>query len=152
MIWRMKKASCHHSLSELEAKEILRGHGINRTKVKLSTLTALATSHSPLSIADIHEEIGSQSCDISTVFRTITQFKSKGLVRELNIGEDFCRYEFIKPGHDHHHHHHVRCRSCGDIQALAECDLAIFEKSISRLGFTQLEHNLEFVGTCKKCY
>lgn len=151
MIWCMKKASCHHSLSEPEAKEILRAHGINRTKVKFSALTALATSHSPLSIADIHEEIGSQSCDISTVFRTITQFKGKGLVRELNIGEDFCRYEFIKPGHDHHHHHHVRCRNCGDIQALAECDLEIFEKSISRLGFTQLEHNLEFVGTCKKC-
>lgn len=146
----MKKSPCHHSLKPEQAADLLRDNGISRTKTKVAMLEILALSHSPMSVADVHVELGTDSCDVSTVFRTMTQFKEKGLVRELNIGEDFYRYEFIHPEHDHHHHH-VRCRVCGDIQALKECDLSIFEKDLKKLGFTELQHNLEFVGTCKRC-
>lgn len=146
----MKKNLCHHSLKPEQAAELLRDNGISRTKAKLAMLEILALSHTPLSVADVHGELGVNTCDVSTVFRTMTQFKEKGLVRELNIGEDFYRYEFVNPEHDHHHHH-VRCRVCGDIQALKECDLEIFEKDLRKLGFTELQHNLEFVGTCKRC-
>ena len=112
----------------------------------------LSRAHSPLSVAEIHQGLGDESCDISTVFRTITQFKEKGLVRELSLGESFFRYEIVDPKQKiSHHHHHVRCRNCGEIKLIEKCDLSVFEKSISKLGYSNMEHFLEFTGVCSKC-
>ena len=148
----MKGKCCDPKLSEPKAKELLSANGINRTKIKISVLLELSRANSPLSVAEIHHELGDSSCDISTVFRTITQFKEKGLVRELSLGESFFRYEMVDPKQNiSHHHHHVRCRDCGDIKLIEKCDLSAFEKSISKLGYSNMEHFLEFTGVCSKC-
>lgn len=148
----MKKKCCDTNLNADKAREVLVHNGLNRTKVKVSILQELSKSQKPLSVTDIHHQIGDDTCDVSTVFRTIAQFKEKGIVRELNLGEDFFRYEMINHDHDHsHHHHHVRCRSCGDIKLIEKCDLSILEKMISKLGFKNIEHYLEFTGLCSKC-
>jgi Fur family ferric uptake transcriptional regulator len=144
--------ACKHTITEEAARELLADKGINRTRTKLDILTTLSKAHGPLSVAEIHERIGSDSCDISTVFRTMTQFTEKELVRELNLGEDFFRYEVVSPEDKHHHHHHVRCRNCGSIKALETCDLTPIEKIVSKLGFSDLKHVLEFSGICAKCH
>jgi Fur family ferric uptake transcriptional regulator len=148
----MKIKCCNSSLDENKAKELLTNNGLNRTKMKVSILVELSRAKTPLSAAEIHQELGDESCNKSTVFRTINQFKDKGLVREINLGEDFNRYEIINPDHEHsHHHHHVRCRECGDIKLIEKCDLSPFEKMISKLGYKEMEHYLEFTGICSKC-
>lgn len=148
----MKKKCCETTLNTDEARELLVHKGLNRTKIKVSILQVLSKSQQPLSVTDIHHQIGDESCDVSTVFRTISQFKEKGIVRELNLGEDFFRYEIVNHDHDHsHHHHHVRCRGCGDIKLIEKCDLSVLEKMISKLGFKNVEHYLEFTGLCSKC-
>ena len=91
------------------------------------------------------------SCDVSTIFRTITQFKEKNLIQEVNLNEGFFRYEMSTGEEEHHHHHHVQCRVCGDIKNIEQCDLAPFEKAIQKLGFKDMEHRLEFTGVCSKC-
>lgn len=92
------------------------------------------------------------SCDVSTIFRTVTQFKEKSIIREVNLEEGFLRYEVTFHDDDHHHHHHVMCRLCGDIKNIEECDLKQFEKAISKLGYKLMEHRLEFTGVCSKCF
>lgn len=147
----MKKKCCEHEIEPDEAKKLLTENGLNRTKIKVGTLVELSKSHTPLSVTELHQHLG-DSCDISTVFRTIGQFKEKGLVRELNLGEDFFRYEIAGQGSQRsHHHHHVRCRSCGEIKLIEKCDISIFEKLISKLGYKDMEHYLEFTGLCSKC-
>lgn len=125
--------------------------------MKIKLLQDLSKSHKPLSIAELHAGLD-EACDVSTVFRTITQYKEKHLIQEVNLDEGFFRYEMIDEGHDHdhhghghHHHHHVRCRLCGDIQSIEHCDLGPFEKAIAKLGFKNMEHRLEFTGVCSKC-
>lgn len=148
----MKKKCCDTHIDSEKAKELLSQNGLNRTKTKVGILVELSKSHTPLSVTDIYHQLGDDSCDISTVFRTIGQFKEKGLVRELNLGEDFFRYEMVNTDDKHdHHHHHVRCRECGEIKLIEKCDISIFEKMISRLGYQQMEHYLEFTGICSKC-
>lgn len=150
----MKKKCCehHHSIDSDKAKELLTNNGLNRTKIKVSSLVELSKASAPLSVAELHKELGDESCDVSTVFRTIAQFKEKGLVRELNLGEDFFRYEITGQGpHREHHHHFVRCRKCGEIKQIEKCDISIFEKFISKLGYSDMEHYLEFTGICSKC-
>lgn len=149
----MKKSCCDNHLSEEKAKEVLSEHGLNRTKTKVGILLALSNSPTPLSAAEIHQQLGDDSCDASTVFRTLGQFKEKNLIKEINLGEDFFRFEMGSAKNDksHHHHHHVRCRSCGEIKLIDKCDMSIFEKMISKLGYQDMQHSLEFTGICSKC-
>ena len=149
----MEKKCCHTPLSENEAKEILSENGLNRTKGKIKILQEISKSHRPLSVLEIHSKM-KETCDVSTIFRTLTQFKVKDLIQEVNLDEGFIRYE-LNHANDHHpsphHHHHVRCRICGDIKNIDQCDLGPFEKAISKLGFKEMEHRLEFSGICPKC-
>lgn len=147
----MSQNCCHHELTENDCKEILSQHGMNKTKSKVSILLELSRSMEPLSAQQIHEQL--DSCDLSTVFRTLSQFKEKELVREVNLEEGFIRFELVLDARDEHqhHHHYVRCRTCGKIDQIEDCDLSVLEKAVARLGFTQLEHRLEFSGFCTKC-
>src|SRR5688572_8526938 len=112
----MGNKCCHTPLSEDNAKEILAENGLNKTKGKIQILQEISRSQRPLSVTEIHERLDDR-CDVSTVFRTITQFKEKNLIREVNLDEGFFRYEMSSSKEDHHHHHHhVRCRKCGDIR------------------------------------
>jgi Fur family ferric uptake transcriptional regulator len=148
----MKDKCCDTNISEKEAKELLAEHGISRTKIKTKILLLLSKAEKPISASELYKKFGQKNCDISTIFRALSQFKEKSLVNELNLGEDFFRYEISNiTGHDHHHHH-VRCRDCGDIKYLDKCDLSVFEKMISKLGFKNMEHYLEFTGICSKCH
>jgi Fur family transcriptional regulator, ferric uptake regulator len=147
----MDKNCCHSPLSEDLVKDILTKNGLNRTRGKIQILQEISKARKPLSVVEIHS-LMKESCDLSTVFRTITQFKEKGLVNEVNLDEGFFRYEMASNEDDHdHHHHHVRCRICGDIQNIEHCDLGPFEKAIAKLGFKDMEHRLEFTGVCSKC-
>lgn len=141
---------CHTPLTEESAREILSENGINKTKVKIQILKALSRSSRPLSVPEIHSMLD-EECDLSTVFRTVTQFREKNLIREVNLDEGFIRFEMGSTEVHDHHHHHVRCRKCGDIKNIEKCDLAVFEKAIAKLGFSDMEHRLEFIGLCSKC-
>ena len=148
----MTKKCCDTSLDEESVREILSKKGINRTRIKISILLEISKSKRPMSVPEIHAQL-KENCDVSTVFRTVSRFKEKGLVHEVNLEEGFYRYEMASDSEEHsdHHHHHVRCRVCGDIRQIEQCDLAAFEKAIKKLGFTQMEHRLEFSGICSKC-
>ncbi len=146
----MGKPCCHSPLTEPAAREILEKNGINKTKGKIEILCAISRTNRPLSVHEIHDLLV-HACDVSTVFRTITQFKEKNLIRELNLDEAFARYELIHAAPASHHHHHVRCRSCGDIRNIEDCDLRVFEEAVARMGFSDTEHRLEFTGLCAKC-
>lgn len=150
----MGKHCCHSPLNEDSAKEMLGKSGLNRTKIKVKVLLELSRSDRPLSVYDLHDKL-KQSCDVSTIFRTISQFKEKSIIQEVNLDEGFIRYEMVgAPLEDkklNHHHHHVRCRKCGDIRQIEKCDLSAFEKAIAKLGFKEMEHRLEFTGLCSKC-
>jgi Fe2+ or Zn2+ uptake regulation protein len=148
----MSARCCNTHFSEDEIKALLAEKGISRTKLKILMVHLLSQSKQPLSANEIFQKIGAKNCNISSVFRTLNQFHEKSLIREINLGEDFFRYELIDPNEDHsHHHHHVRCRDCGEIKFLERCDLTAFEKIIGKMGFKQMEHYLEFTGICSKC-
>ena len=140
---------CHQaSISDDQIKEILSDNGLNRTKIKVEILVIISSSKIPLSTQDIFERLENHNCNISTVFRTLVQFKEKNIINEIDLGEGFSRYEMHRKDH---HHHHVRCRKCGQIIPLHHCDLSRFENEIISLGFVQVEHRLEFSGVCQKC-
>jgi Fur family ferric uptake transcriptional regulator len=147
----MSKTCCDNKLNLDEAKEILGLNKISRTQNKIDTIRILSNSTRPLSASEVHKKLKKNACDISTVFRTLKQFQEKGIITTVNLGEDFLRYEFVNQAKPEHHHHHILCKNCGNIQHIDVCDLKIFEKMISKLGFKEVEHFLEFKGICPEC-
>lgn len=145
------KNCCGTKFSEEAIAKLLSQHGFKRTSAMTKILLVIANTQTPVSVQDIQEAIGKKSCNPSTIFRTMTKFKEAGLIREVNLSEDFARFEFIKPSEPNHHHHHIRCRACGDIQLIQNCDIKPFERSLHSLGFQDLEHTIEFTGICKRC-
>lgn len=142
---------CEHSPLTIEsAKKLLTDKGVNKTASKVSILLEISRAKHPLAVTEIHQKL-KEECNVSTVFRAVSQFKEKGIVEEVNLDEGFLRYELNHRHHGHHHHHHVRCRQCGDIQTIENCDLSSFTTAIARMGFTETEHRLEFTGLCSKC-
>ena len=145
----MTKSCGHSELSDQAAGKILSEKGLKKTQGKIKILQQISLSHKPLSAQEIHSKL-KESCDVSTIFRTLTQFKEKSLIKEVNLDEGFLRYE-MGPSEESHHHHHVRCRKCGDIKNIEKCNMNSFNKAIMELGFSQMEHRLEFTGICSKC-
>ena len=145
----MGNKCCQTNLTDQNIKDLLSEHGLNKTKVKLEILQIISNSKKPVSVIEIHHAL-KDGCDVSTVFRSISQFKEKKIISEVNLDEGFLRYELYSTKKNHHHHH-ILCRRCGDIKNLEDCDLDVFEKALSKLGFTQMEHRLEFTGLCSRC-
>jgi Fur family ferric uptake transcriptional regulator len=57
-------------------------------------------------------------------------------------------YRTCSPGH----HHHLICRSCG---RTVEVSVPLLEEQVRAMavshGFAQIDHELEFFGTCAAC-
>jgi Fur family ferric uptake transcriptional regulator len=150
---KLSHAKCNHQLSENKILEILKLHKISKTKIKIKILQAISSSHSPISVVEIHQKIGIKLCNLSTVFRAISTFKNKDILSEINLNEGFCRYELIstRKSLSKQHHHHIRCKECNMISTLDQCNLNSFKNEIEKLGFLEVTHHLEFLGICRKC-
>jgi Fur family transcriptional regulator, ferric uptake regulator len=93
-----------------------------------------------------HPNIG-----IATVYRTLQVLEEIGLVTKDYLGTDVVRYELSDTGGGHAHHHMV-CLACGEILEAKEDLMDALEKLIeTNYGFKVIDHNIKFMGYCKKC-
>jgi Fur family ferric uptake transcriptional regulator len=94
---------------------------------------------------------------LTTVYRTLDLLAQMGLITKLTLGDGQSRYEF-KSREKEKHHHHLICTGCGKIIDYSEFldeELKLVRKTERRLAkkydFKILDHNIEFLGVCKKC-
>jgi Fur family transcriptional regulator, ferric uptake regulator len=88
--------------------------------------------------------------DLVTIYRNLHAMENAGLICKADFSDDMARYMVSEPGH-HHHHHHIICRSCEKVQAVDFCILEAQEQILSKLGFKDIHHRLEFSGLCPGC-
>ncbi|MBY0369687.1 transcriptional repressor, partial [bacterium] len=106
--------------------EKLREAGLKITRSRTALLEALAEGHGPFTPEELFSKLDPNLCDLVTVYRTLTTFEEKGLVRRCEFGDGRARYELE---HGDHHHHHLVCRRCAAVKPLDHCSLEILEKS-----------------------
>ncbi len=105
------------------------------------------------SLYKTHPRIG-----LTTVYRTLDLLARMGFVTKLILGDGQSRYEF-KSSDKEKHHHHLLCTKCGKIINYSEFldeELELVRKTEKKLekkyNFKILDHNIEFLGLCEKCY
>lgn len=133
----------------MEPTEILRGHGLKVTKPRTAILELLVNNEHGLDAEKIKKTIEKDKLfiDLSTVYRTLDTFESKGIVSKFDLGDKKYNYK-IKL---HTHSHNLECEICGKNFDL-ECPMNIFEDMITKeTGFYLTNHKIELKGVCKNC-
>jgi Fur family ferric uptake transcriptional regulator len=91
--------------------ERLRSLGFRVTPQRTLILAALVSGQGHVSAEDIYAEVRSiyPHVNISTVYRTLEQFRDIGLVTQTDLGGGCVQYHCADKGQ----HHHLVCQKCG---------------------------------------
>jgi Fur family transcriptional regulator, ferric uptake regulator len=129
--------------------DLLRRHARKITGPRQAILAALR-GRGPMTHREVHDALGSDACDLATVYRNLRTLEELGLVARCEFGDGSARFELA--GGPRGHHHHLICRRCSRVVEIDECLPAGLEEAIARRhGFTEVAHRLEFFGVCVAC-
>jgi len=130
--------------------ENLKSKGHKNTKVRQALVEILLTTHSPLSIIQLLQNLSKKGLkpNKTTVYREIEFLTNQGLVSGVDFGEGKKRYEGSGD-----HHHHIVCINCKSIKDISEdVDLDKLHASVvKKVGYKPVGHSLEFFGLCSNC-
>ncbi len=128
----------------------LKSAGLRITQPRLAIVAALVARATPTSIEQIHEDLGSATCDLVTVYRCMAAFTEIGLVRRAFYHNGTSLYE-INLGEPNRYH--VVCTATNQVEELdAETaselrhTLNHVEEKLRARGYTGVSHIVEFFG------
>ena len=129
--------------------DLLARHGIKPTANRIVIAETMAAADYPMSMKEI--EVKLQTIDKSSVFRSLTLFREKHLVHQVEDGNDVVRYELcLSDSHeeDDDMHVHFYCEFCHRTYCLPE--LLIPEVKLPE-GYLQTSINYMVKGRCPSC-
>ena len=86
--------------------------------------------------------------NLSTIYRTLHEFKKAGIVHELHLEEEHHHYETTEKGV----HHHLICGKCGAVIDFLWEKIDEMKKQITKkYGYSVSHIKLEATGLCHKC-
>ena len=104
------------SITNRQARTLLRDHGLRVTAPRVAVLRLLATAERPLSHTEVVRRMGDADWDPATVFRNLVKLREAGVAAVVTHAGGVDRYTLA--GHGHDAHPHFLCRDCGRILCL----------------------------------
>ena len=134
---------------QAKMNELFERHGVRPTPNRVLVWRQLNASWRPMSLIELEEQL--QSLDRSSLFRTVTLFKEKGMVHVIEDGSSSVRYELChntsRETHSYHHPHFfcVQCKRtfCMDHLQIPAIDLPE--------GYEMESVNFVIKGLCPDC-
>lgn len=124
----------------------LRTRGMRATPIRLSIISMLRRSTTPLSTRQILATLSGQPHK-TTVYRETETLTRAGLLRGIDAGDGIKRYESTA----REHHHHVICTKCRSIADLPATDCMHELRRARRTGFFVKDHDVQIFGLCANC-
>lgn len=131
-----------------EACNRIRSSGMRVTKPRVALVEALLTQAGPVSIERLHQTVGTNSCDLVTIYRCLAAFEDLGLVRRSYLHNGTCLYELSNSSV---RHYHIVCKTCGRTDQVDYTMAADVETKLQDKGYAQISHVVEFFGVCPTC-
>lgn len=144
-----KLAAKSPSLVDLATAK-LKTAGLRITQPRLAILAALSNRSQPTSIEQLHDDVGSDNCDLVTVYRCVAAFEEIGVVRRAFFHNGTAMYELNvgRPAR-----YHVVCKTSNkvdelDAETTEELRRAIdgIEEKLRARGYGDVGHIVEFFG------
>lgn len=120
------------------------------TKQRNSVIEVLKKHEGFLSAQEIYSLLknAGSTVGLSTVYRTVTTLTSSKEVDVMLREDGEALYRLCSTAH----HHHLVCRICGTTKEIQADYVEAWADDISNAyGFSDINHTVEIVGTCKKC-
>ncbi len=142
-----------------EHRRQIRDHCARWTVPREDIFGLLADTQQHLSPKEIYSRLHASNPDLglATIYRTLDLLQRASVVAKIHSPDGQVRYEYRRDGPSDHHHHLI-CTACGLILNYRdfeqeELDLVRRTETIleKKHGFLIRDHNIEFLGLCKKC-
>ncbi|PJA29642.1 MAG: transcriptional repressor [candidate division Zixibacteria bacterium CG_4_9_14_3_um_filter_46_8] len=124
----------------------IKEEGYRMTRQRAVVLEELAKCYDHPRADEIYQIVRRRLPKISfgTVYRNLKTLKELGLIKELNYGKKFSRFEANIEGH-----HHFVCLLCGRVYDISIEPAENMCKRIAEdIGFVVEDYRLEFYGFC----
>jgi Fur family ferric uptake transcriptional regulator len=131
-------------------KAVIRDAGLRATPARIATLMLIHRAGSPLTHAEVAEELRSLGVDKATVFRNLNDMATAGILRRTELGDHVWRFELAgkEDGHGSAHPHFV-CVDCGTVSCMDEIKLTAGSMRLSQ-EFGEVTEIL-LRGHCNNC-
>lgn len=127
---------------------LLREQAFKVTTPRIKILETLDSANVPLTANEIHTKLEDLGADIATVYRCLNKFVDAGLIRRVDFGDEFTRFELAGDSH----HHHIICTKCSRVEEIRMCNFETLAKHITEAsGFHVLSHEVIYRGLCPDC-
>jgi Fur family ferric uptake transcriptional regulator len=131
-----------------QIRTLLSEVGLRTTSARLAVVRRLQGAKSPLSHAEVAENLVPLGFDKATVFRNLTDLVDAGLVSRTELGDHVWRFELRKAHADEQHPHFV-CVDCGSVTCLHDVDMPkTAQKSWAKVGKVT---EILLKGHCNTC-
>ncbi len=131
-------------------RETLSKAKLRTTAARIAVLRKLESAATPLTHAEVAEELVPLGFDKATVFRNLVDLVDAGLAWRTELGDHVWRFELQDPSHpDRGDHPHFVCVDCGSVTCLHDVTIP----GTARTGWEQAGRVTEILlkGHCKSC-
>ena len=131
-----------------EARTRIRNAGMRITKPRVAIIESLLKYAGPISIERIHQDVGTNVCDLVTVYRCLSAFETLDMVRRSYLHNGTCLYELTLGAQ---RNYHIVCKACGTTERVDYFPAEGMERMLQDRGYAQVSHVIEFFGVCPSC-
>ena len=124
------------------------GKSLKVTPTRLAILDVFSKDCKPINAEYIFKKLNGEKVNLVTIYRTLSTFVEKGILRSVNMNTESAHYELAE-----HHHHHLICKDCGKIEEISICNELLDKEAMAHSTKFQIiqSHSVEFFGVCKRC-
>ena len=136
-------------MNEKQIEGLLERHGIKLTANRILIAKIMSTLDYPISMKELETML--LTMDKSSIFRTLSHFKSHHLVHQMEDGNDIVRYELChshSEEEDEDIHVHFYCEHCHRTFCLNEISVPQVNLPV---GYRQTAVNYMIKGICPDC-
>jgi Fur family ferric uptake transcriptional regulator len=136
--------------SESGFRAAIRDAGLRCTASRLAVLELLEQAKSPLSHAELADDLTPLGFDKATVFRNLVDLTDANLLSRTELGDHVWRFELKKPTDpDDGGHPHFVCVDCGGVTCLSDVEFNTATKR--RAGQIGQVTEILLKGYCNSC-
>jgi Fur family ferric uptake transcriptional regulator len=146
----MKRGRISPVLSRI--RSTIRAAGLRSTAPRVAVLQHLQEATTPVSHADIVEELAAKGFDRATLYRNLMDLTEVGLLSRIDVGDHVWRFELQRKERGHPQvHPHFTCTDCGNVACLPGVNVRISPSLGVPHAITTKRVEVQFKGLCDRC-
>ena len=131
-------------------RELIQSAGLRCTAARLAVIQRLRSAASPMSHAELADELVPLGYDKATLFRNLVDLTDANLLSRTELGDHVWRFELKSPDDpDEGGHPHFVCVDCGRVTCLSDVEFNTATKR--RAGRIGRVTEILLKGHCKAC-